>query len=328
MRATAYLLLASFAAACATSLPAEDMQLRARAVQLLNDARAINTIRGGPYIIRTEAAFTATADDGSLKSGTYTRVRIPTGSLRQDLRFGDWQATSLYIDRQVSNTSGWNFPPFAVRRLLNLVPFQVGAFDNQDVVRAIRDGSSGGQEATCVDYDTVHGEHRSSNEICLSKADGTLLNVREEDRAYTYSKYSTVAGAVYPRHIDYREGTSFTLNVDITMTKLDSAPDNTLAVPAGAQTGTLCRQAAAPVPIRAPQPEAKGGADAAVTDVILRVTVKKDGTVSQPQVVRPSHPDLDAEALKLVQTWVFQPATCNGQLNEVPADVVLHFQGR
>ena len=78
------------------------MQLRTRAVDLLNVARAVSSIRGGPYIIRTEATFSASTDDGSVRSGSYTRLRLPTGSLRQDLRFGDWQATNISVDREVS----------------------------------------------------------------------------------------------------------------------------------------------------------------------------------------------------------------------------------
>ena len=80
--------------------------------------------------------------------------------------------------------------------------------------------------------------------------------------------------------------------------------------------------------MRAPQPEAKGGPDAPVTDVEIRLYVSAAGSVSQPELSRAGRPDLDAEALKLVQTWLFQPSTCNGQPNPVPVDVTIHFQGR
>ncbi len=325
MRALPCILLIALSAAKAPLVYAEDMQLRARASHLLEIARAAHVLRGAPFIIRTEANFTATADDGSLQSGSYTRIRVPSGDLRQEIRFGDWQATSLFIDRNISTVGPWTFPPFAVRRLLGLVPFTVSRFDGQDVVRAIRDGSSHGQQATCIDYDTIHGEHRSSNELCVSKADGNLLSVREEDRAYEWSKYAQVAGSAYPQHIDFHEETS--LSVDLTMTKLDSVPEDTFTIPSGAHTGTLCKTFSPPVPLRAPQPEARGGPDAPVIDVVIRLYVGNDGTVSQPHLTRPVRPDLDAEALKLVQTWVFEPATCNGHPNAVPSDVVLHFQG-
>ncbi len=327
MRIRALILLGALTTA-AISARAEDMQLRDRAVQLLNIARAVNTIHGGAFTIATEATFSATADDGSLRTGSYSRLRIPAGSLRQEIRFGDWQATNIFVDRSISIVGPWNFPPFAVRELLNLVPHYVGFFDQQDVVRAIRDGSAAGQQATCIDYDTIHGEKHSSNVACVSKADGNLLTMREEDRSYEWSKYATVAGAAYPQHIEFHLGTSFSLSIDLTMTRLDSAPEGAFAIPTGAQTGTLCKSFTSPVALRSPQPEAKGGPDAPVTDVVLQISINADGTVGQSGVSHPVRPDLDAEALKLVQTWTFQPATCNGQPNPVPGNVVLHFQGR
>ncbi len=52
----------------------------------------------------------------------------------------------------------------------------------------IRDGGAGGQAAECVDYDTIRGEQKTSNEICVSKADGTLLLMRDRGRTFEYSK--------------------------------------------------------------------------------------------------------------------------------------------
>jgi hypothetical protein len=68
---------------------AEDMQLRARAVQMLDRARMTNAIRGGPYFIKTETTFVATGDGGSLSSGSLVRTREMNGSLRMDISFGD-----------------------------------------------------------------------------------------------------------------------------------------------------------------------------------------------------------------------------------------------
>jgi hypothetical protein len=157
-----------------------------------------------------------------------------------------------------------------------LVPFSVGQFDNQDVVRAIRDGGAGGQ-AECADYDTIRGEQKTSNEICVSKADGTLLEMRDRGRIFEYSKYADVVGAKYPQHIEYREDSGFHFSADVTMTKLESVSDDTFAIPSGAQGGTLCKTATAPVPLNAPQPEAKGGAAAPVVDVVVRVFITSSG---------------------------------------------------
>ena len=308
---------------------AEDMQLRARAVELLNGPSAASVLHPTGAAISTVANFTATADDGTLKSGTYTRLRTPDGKLRQEVRFADWQATNLILGREVVATGPWNFPPFAVRRLFSLVPFRTGQFDHEDVVRLIRDGSALGEQATCIDYDTVHGEHHSANEVCVGKASGHLLSVREDGGVYEYSQYSTVAGATYPQHIDYRESaTGFSLSVDLALTSLDSVPADAMTPPPGVGAAVFCDTASPAVPRNAPQPQATGGPDAPVTDVAVRVWINPDGSVTSPEVVHPQHPELDAEALKLAQTWVFEAATCNGKPNGLPADIVLHFQRR
>jgi TonB family protein len=306
---------------------AEDMQLRTQAVQLLDRARALNAIRGGPYYLRTETTFVATADGGGLSSGSLVRTRGMNGSLRMDVTFGEWQASMIFVDNQIGKVGPWDFPPYAVRKLLGLVPFSVGQFDNQDVVRAIRDGGAGGQAATCVDYDTIHGESKSSNSICVSKADGTLLEERDRGRVFEYSKYADVVGAKYPQHIEYSEESGFHFSGDLTITKLDGVSDDTFVIPSGAQGGVLCKTATAPTPLNAPQPEAKGGADAPVVNVVVRVFITASGTVVDPHVAKPGRAELDAEAVKLVQTWAFDPATCNGKPNSVPWDLVVHFQG-
>jgi TonB family protein len=306
----------------------EDVQLRAQAVQLMDRARAANAIRGGPYFLRTEASFVATGDGGGLSSGTLVRTRGMGGSLRMDVSFGDWQATMIFADSQISKVGPWDFPPYAVRKLLGLVPFTVGQFDNQDVIRGIRDGGAGGQSATCVDYDTIHGESKSSNTICVSKADGTLLEERDRGRVFEYSKYADVVGAKYPQHIEYSEESGFHFSGDMTIIKLDSVSDDTFAVPAGAQSGTLCKTATAPTPLSVPQPESKGGPEAPIVNVVVRVFITASGTVTDPHVAKPGRAELDAEAVKLVQTWTFDPATCNGKPNVVPWDLVVHFQGR
>jgi hypothetical protein len=290
---------------------AEDMQLRARAIQLLDKARAANSIRGGPFLIQTEASFVAAGDGGALVSGSYLRTRGLNGSLRQEVRFGDWQATFVKVNTEVGLVGPWDFPPYAVRRLLALVPFFVGQLDDQDVVRAIKDGGAAGQDAVCIDYDTIHGEERSANHICVSKADGSLIEVRDSGRTF-----------------EYREDSGFTFSADVSMKKLERVSDDTFVIPAGARGGTLCKTATQPVPLNAPQPAAKGGPDAPVVDVVVRAFVTHTGEVMQPHVVKPGRAELDDEAIKLVQTWTFEPSTCNGKPNTVPHDLIVHFQGR
>ena len=47
-------------------------------------------------------------------------------------------------------------------------------------------------------------------------------------------------------------------------------------------------------------------------DVLLEAVIASDGTVREARVLRPLHPDLDANALRALKTWRFEPATKDG----------------
>ena len=135
----------------------EDRQLRSRAVSLLNQARVVSQFQGGPYNVRTDVSFTATSADGSLQGGTYTRVRGTNGGLREDLQYGDYSASSIFVDAKRGTSHGWDDPPYAAIKIRQLVPFSPGMFDQSDVIEQIKDGSYGGRPASCIAFETIVG---------------------------------------------------------------------------------------------------------------------------------------------------------------------------
>ncbi len=317
---------AAILAATSAALP-EDVQLRNQAVALMNHSRAVSQIQGGPWNIRTEVTFTGTASDGSLKAGIYTRIRGNDSSLREDLTFGDYSASNISVGVQRGYTSGWNDPPFAAMRIRQLVPYGPASFDSTDVIREIRSSSYGGRQAACIEFETIQGETRLPGEICVDKANGTMLELRSGDKLWEYSGFYTVEGGLFPAHILYRDG-NFSLTGDLKMEKLDEKPEDAFVIPAGWMQGTLCKQWQMPIPKSTPQPRGEGAPDAPVTDVVVHLHVTAQGTVTNVSVVKPVRTDLDAEALKLVSGWLYDPGTCNGNAQEYTINAVLHFQGR
>jgi TonB family protein len=306
---------------------AEDVQLRNQAVALMNRARVVSQIQGGPYNFRTEAIFTATASDGSLQSGTYTRVRGSDGALREDLRFGDYSASSISQGVQRAWTNGWNDPPFAGVRIRQLVPYNSAMFDASDVIQEIKSSSYGGRQAFCIEFETIVGEQRLPGEICVDKANGSMLELRSGSKLWEYSKFFSIKSALIPAQTVYREG-NFSLDADLTMTALDEKPEDAFVVPSEWTQGTMCHQFQFPVAKSAPQPRGEGAPDAPITSVTLRLHVNAQGTVSSANVLKQARPDLDAEAEKLVMTWIYEPGTCNGHPQEYVINGTVHFQGR
>ena len=304
----------------------EDMQLRARAVALLNQSSVVSRFQGGPYNVRTDVSFSATAADGSLQGGSYTRNRGTDGALRQDLSFGDYSASSISRESMVGKTPAWDDPPYAARVILRLVPFGAGSFDSSDVIQQIKDSSYGGRPAACIEFETIVGENRLPGEICIDKANGTLLELRTGSKLFEYSDYYSVKGGLFPAQIVYRDG-AFSLNATLKMVVLDGRPDDAFAIPGGWKQGSFCKQFQWPVAKVSPQPQGEGAPGAPVTDIAVHLHVSPTGAVSSAEVLKPVRPDLDEAAVKLAGQWVFDPGTCDGHAQEYVIDVTLHFQG-
>jgi TonB family protein len=284
-------------------------------------------LQGGPYNVRTDVNFTATASDGNLQSGSYTRIRGNDAALREDLKFSDYSASSIIIGVQRGWTAGWNDPPFAALKIRQLVPFSAARFDASDVIREIRSSSYGGRPALCIEFDTILGENRLPGEICVDKANGTMLELHSGNKLWEYSDFFSVKGGLFPSHIVYRDG-SFSLNADFKMTPLDERPEEAFAIPSDWPQGFNCTQWQFPIGKSTPQPRGEGAPEAPVTDVVVHLHVTAQGTVSSAQVLKPVRSDLDAEAIKLAGSWLFQPGTCNGNPQGFIVNSVVHFQGR
>jgi TonB family protein len=75
-----------------------------------------------------------------------------------------------------------------------------------------------------------------------------------------------------------------------------------------------------------PQPAAGNGASA--TEILVHAVIGPDGRVQDAVVENSERPDLNEEALKTARSWIFTPATCNGQPNTQESNLVIRFQGR
>jgi len=320
-------LMAGVIACAVSSSRGEDVQLRSRAVSLMSHAHLVSTIQGGPWNIRTEVTYSATEAEGALQSGTYTRVRAKDGELREDVSLGEYSASYITAGTQRAYTANWDDQPYGATMVRALVPFFTGAFDSSDVIQEIRSSSYGGRQANCIEFETIVGEKHLPGEACFDKANGTLLELRTGNRLWEYSGFFSFKGGWFPAHLSLRNG-DFSLTAEMTMTALDDKPEEAFVIPPEWRQGSLCHQFEFPIAKSAPQPEGRGGSEAPITDVDVRFHVTATGTVEDAQVLKPVRPDLDAEAVKIVQSWIFQPGMCNGSAQPYVIQGVVHFQGR
>lgn len=306
---------------------AEDMELRTRAEQFMNRALLASRLTT-PMNIRTDVTFSATGEDGMATPGSYIRVRSADNALREDFVLGDYRMSRIQEEGRVATHGQWVDLPYTLRKIVEFVPYLPIRFDSNDVITDIHAAKMGGEDAVCIQFVTIQGDDRSPGDVCIAKANATVMEWHDRDHSFEALEYHSVQGALLPSHFVYREGEKLVIDASVHWTLLDARPDEAFVVPDDWHQAFYCKSFSMPVPKSAPQPAARGGVDAPVITIEVRVHVRRDGTVGKAQVLKPIRYDLDAEAVELVKTWTYEPGSCEGTKQEIAIDAAVRFQGR
>ncbi len=261
-----------------------------------------------------------------MQEGRFTSVTIGPRSYRDEYDYGDFHLRVVVNGDMIADVGNRAVAPLEVRKLTTLNPIYHVSFDSSDVIRGIQDASVAGRPAQCIDFETIVGEKRDTNQVCVDRQLGTLTRVRTGGETITNSDFFSLHGASYPARISYEDG-DIRLDLEQTMTHFDGVPDpNLLVAPPDAKIMHVCLAYVRPYGQNLPQP--KPGTGPQNVDVMLHGTIGPDGRIHDPMINRSGRDDLNDEALKIFSTWTFTPAACNGQPVEIPADITLHFRNR
>lgn len=239
---------------------------------------------------------------------------------------GNFHLQNVFTGGQVAVTGTPQIAPPEINRLLRITPIALVRFDHEDVIHSIANREMGGRPARCIEFDTTAGEKTESNELCVDSANGTLLSEKLGNDFIENGDFFPFAGALFPGTISYSDAGVLKMQVTQTMTALTDATPNVLAAPPDAQIRKACSTYRRAFGVSMPQPKPGNGGGS--TDIMVRGMIWGDGSVHDAIVQSSERPDLNAEALGLIQQWVFTPALCNGAPNRSEASFELHFQGR
>jgi TonB family protein len=229
---------------------------------------------------------------------------------------------------KVATHGQWVDIPYTVRKVIEFVPYLPIRFDATDVITSINATKMNGKAAVCIQFVTVRGEDRNPGDVCIAKENGTVIEWHDRDHSFQALEYRSVKDALLPSHFIYREGEKLVIDASVRWALLDARPDDAFVAPEDWRHAFYCKSFSMPVPKSAPQPAAKGGVDAPVITIEVRVHVRTDGTVGKAEVLKPVRDDLDSEAVELVKTWTYQPGACEGTKQDFAIDAAVHFQGR
>jgi TonB family protein len=302
--------------------PPADPALRAEAVRLLERANRVSIPSVWLANEMTLRFHVTSPAPGDPYDGEYVCSVGGDGLRRQYWHYGAYEHTLIRNGQRVGEIGPRGQQPVAVRLATALVPIYLIRFDNQDVIRSIRDTAP---DARCVQFDTISGDRLQSNEVCVDPHNGWLLSVRTGDTLTRNSNFFPFQDAFFPGHIERWSTGRKVIEIDHTLVLKSDYPEDYFTPPEGS-TSYICQQFRRAFEVNTPQPPA--GSSIQITDIRLQGLIGANGQVSNLKPLESSHPDLNEEAVKLVSTWTFQPATCDGRPVIWGSTFTVHFKGR
>jgi TonB family protein len=302
----------------------QDLKLREQAITMLEKANAASEPANLPNLERDDTFQLYGEQD--VQQGAFTRTVIQGTGRRDDWEFGDYRVVRIWTDRRLAVVGSSGIAPAAVEDFMRLTPILRVHFDHEDVIRTIVEREINGRPAHCIEFDTIAGESRSSNEICTDDANGTLIHAQLFDEVIENSEFFAFAGALMPGRITDSKSGVLKMEITQSMKPLMEVTANVLAAPPNAEIRRMCTTYRQAFGISMPQPRPGNGNE--VSDVLVRGMIGVDGRVREAVVQDSDRPDLNTEALSVIQQWVFSPALCEGKPNQEEATFTLHFQGR
>lgn len=302
--------------------PPEDPVLRAEAVRLLERANHVSSPSIWPANEMTLRFRVAVPAAGDPYEGEYVSSIGGTGLRRQHWRYGAYEHTQIRNGQRLSVTGSQAPQPAILSLLTELAPIYLIRFDNQDVIRSIVDSSP---DARCIEFDTVTGERFQANEVCVDLRNGWLLSVRAGDNLTRNSNFFPFQGSFLPGHIERWSAARKVIEIDSTDVLKSDYPEDYFTVP-DSSTGFICQQFRRAFEVNTPQPPA--GPLIQITDIRLQGLIDTNGRVTNLKPLETSNSDLNEQAIKLVSTWTYQPATCEGKPVAWGSTFTVHFKGR
>jgi hypothetical protein len=305
---------------------AQDPNVRAQAVELLEKANGISLSPQMPNVKRTDE-FQVLDTSSPVREGMFTREVIQGAGRREEMAFGDFHAVDVWTPSGLKDVRTSEIRPAEVTTVMRFTPVWRVMFADDDVIRSIVDkAGEGEQKLRCIEFDTIRGQRTDNNEICVDAATGALARQKIGSQLVEYSEFFSFAGALLPGKIFYSSDGVRKLEIAQTMVELKDSADSVLGAPPNADVRPWCTTYKRAIGERMPQP--KEGNSGGNVDVVIRGMIGRDGRVHQAVVQSAERPDLGAEALTLVQQWVFSPAVCDGRPSTEEATLVMHFQRR
>jgi TonB family protein len=253
--------------------------------------------------------------NGVTTEGTYTEVWISKQQWRREIELGHSRRVEVGRgeSRWVLDSGNSGVAKDDLDKVVGTLNRPV--FDEQLKVKAIKDKEVGSIRARCVQLKAFFGNDTE----CVNPGDSTLLSDETSwatggHESRTYADYEKFGDHVFPRAVEYTGTDHQKLEVLISDIGLETSADSSqFEPPLGALELSNCppAQLSNPQARLTPDPDYPEG-QTSESLVSLSAFVQPNGALHNIEVEKSGGPAFDAEAVRTLGRWRFEPAKCNG----------------
>lgn len=291
------------------SVDPADEQLLKTAADLV-DIRAANA-----HPFQLDIDFTAQFD--VLRDGHLTLKWVSKDTWSQLITIGDFHLLEIRKGENRYLLRNSSFTPLAVTALLDLSKVLSTDLDDWNLKKVKRKGING-RECACFELRFKTGNE--TREVCVDRTTSEVLSDETNLQNYafasrtrkTFGNYQAFGGYRYPQQFKLEKDGATSIDAKVVSLKESSFPDSTFVSPPGAILRRECEQLKNPVAISMPDPEYPhpAGGNSVAGIAVVAITVLKDGSVTDIQVVQNADPSINKATVDAVKTWKFKPAMC------------------
>jgi TonB family protein len=296
------------------------MPTRVEAVRLVERANQVSTTAGMPDF-RTDVSFHAYAVDGTRSDGAIHRMFTPDGQYLESI-YPPVHGIAIFTGDQIVQNE-YVPPPPEIDQAFRLLPVRLLRFDESDVIQSISEATILGRSAKCIRFDTTNGKTTQANEVCVDVERGTLLRRHIGDEIIENADYFQIGRIWLPHQIRQYINGKIRMEEEQIGSLLEAPIDLMTLEPPNPQILHKCKQFRPAIGQSMPQPAQAGGGP--WYDVEIHIVIWPDGRVHESSVLPRGRPDLEKEAVRLVQSWQFAPATCEDRPVLHTTNVTIHF---
>ncbi len=307
--------------------PPEDPKLRADAVALLERAVQVSTPATWTNVeidihfhVGSPEPGEPSEGDYSLNVGNWWKLR------RHEWHYGTYSLVLVRNGDRFNQLISEGTKPAFTNMITDTSPIDLVRFNHEDVIRSIADGPNG---SACIQFDVVFGDRMQNGEICVDKQNWLDSFQTPGDLTTVHSEFFHYQNVFLPAHVERSVGNVQQFVFEQTVRERTDFPSDFFAVPENSTIHGIeaCKEFRRGHPFYAPQPEPIGSSQT-VTDIQLAGIVGADGHVFNLKPMDYLYPELNKQAVEIVSTWTYTPASCDGKVTGWSTTFVVQFRGR